>query len=78
MSLQYAILKDPHLGTTTHQPTTWLPAKWFFYVLCINVRGSEVGSQSYLKTYGDLFILAGKGVTVDTTYMTKPCYTDAW
>ncbi len=31
-----------------------------FYGLCITIRGSGIGSQTYLKTHGDLFMLSGR------------------
>ncbi len=31
-----------------------------FYGLRINIRDSEVGSQTYLRTYGDLLIFSGR------------------
>ncbi len=37
-----------------------------FYGLCIYIRDSEVGSQMYMKTYGDLLIFffwLGKGLS---------------
>ncbi len=44
-----------------------------FYGFCINIRGSEAGSQTYLKTYWDILIFSGRGSSGMKSTRTVSC-----
>ncbi len=69
----YAVSKGPHPRANLLQHTNLLhvyePKMNLFCGLCINIRGSEVGSQTCLKTYGNHFIFfSGQGLDAISLY----------